>query len=480
MACLSTLPDEVLKLVMQRVSLKDRLASCCLVNKRLHAAAVAATQQLVLHDTHWRPGMEWLSQYGQQITNLHLSGSQETARMLTCPNLRDLVLSSADDCSSDLSVQLGPAADGQPGILQDCTKLTRLKLSCNVIDAPAGVEVDSLSGLVLLKELHVEPANSNTVVLSQRTLPSLTRLTHLCMALAAENLTQLGLLTNLEQLSLYEGDSNHTATGPSSMPDLVFPASLTQLSLCCSVEAGVISLVPDTLESLEMGGAVEGPTDGPGSLMACLSRLQQLTYLYLDLEDGMSWPPPGPAYSALTASSDLVYLQLINPPAGVWSYVFPEGHKLPQLDLFGTKALTLDQVFEIDASSAWGAADLRSLVSCCPNLFEFLEDPLHLLHGSHVSVLHKLTCLTNLSLMYGAGDLASCQVSMKGLAAVTQLQSLSVDLRGTDSMTVATLLPLTSLKALTSLRCDLGAGLNNAESEASLCYKQQVKKPTQT
>jgi hypothetical protein len=63
MSCLFSLPDEVLKQVMQHVSLKDRLASCCLVNRRLHAAAVATTEQLALHDTRWGPGMEWLAYY---------------------------------------------------------------------------------------------------------------------------------------------------------------------------------------------------------------------------------------------------------------------------------------------------------------------------------------------------------------------------------------------------------------------------------
>jgi hypothetical protein len=65
--------------------------------------------------------------------------------------------------------------DGQPGVLQDGTKLTRLVLTCNVLDVPAGVGFDSLSRLVLLEDLFVIPADSSHVVLSQGTLPSLTR-----------------------------------------------------------------------------------------------------------------------------------------------------------------------------------------------------------------------------------------------------------------------------------------------------------------
>jgi hypothetical protein len=312
MACLSTLPDEVMKLIMQHVSLKDRLASCCLVNRRLHAAAVAATEQLALYGSRWGTGLDWLSLYGQHVTKLHLSGSQEQARKLTCPNLQDLELSG--DCGSGhFSVQLGPAADGQPGVLQDCTKLTRLVLTCNITDAPAGVEIDSLSNLVLLKDLHVVPASGKSVLLSQGTLPSLNQLTSLSMALAAENLTQLGLLTNLQELSLFKGCSN-TAIGPDSVPGLVFPVSLTELSLHAEVETEVLSLVPEGLESLSMQCDVRGPAEGPGSLLLCLARLQSLWYLHFDLEDGLSWPPPGFAYSACTASSNLACLQLVNPP----------------------------------------------------------------------------------------------------------------------------------------------------------------------
>ena len=45
---LSTLPDELIKLLMQHVTLKDRLTTCCLVNRSLHATAVAATDVVML------------------------------------------------------------------------------------------------------------------------------------------------------------------------------------------------------------------------------------------------------------------------------------------------------------------------------------------------------------------------------------------------------------------------------------------------
>jgi hypothetical protein len=66
MSELASLPDEVLKLVMQHVTTKERLTSCCFVSKRLHDAAAAATQQLLLFEKgkylpegRWDEGNVW-------------------------------------------------------------------------------------------------------------------------------------------------------------------------------------------------------------------------------------------------------------------------------------------------------------------------------------------------------------------------------------------------------------------------------------
>jgi hypothetical protein len=48
---LSSLPDDALKLICSYVSFKHRFTSCCLVNKRLHAAATAATGDMSLSFT---------------------------------------------------------------------------------------------------------------------------------------------------------------------------------------------------------------------------------------------------------------------------------------------------------------------------------------------------------------------------------------------------------------------------------------------
>jgi hypothetical protein len=139
MSGFTDLPEEVLKLLMQLLPLKDRMTSCCLVSKRLHAAAVAATHALAVSTTagQIRPEraesvLGWIFHYGQHLTQLQLSGFQQPwLKQLPCQNLRELKV------SSPCSVQLGPTK-GYPGVVEGCPKLTRLELQCSTIaDRPA-------------------------------------------------------------------------------------------------------------------------------------------------------------------------------------------------------------------------------------------------------------------------------------------------------------------------------------------------------
>ena len=463
---LSTLPHEVLKLIMQQVPLEERLTSCCLVSRRLHAAAVAATQQLKLgafpnpwSDQRAAALWAWLPQYGHHLTSLKLQYFPQLLQQLPCPNLQELSLKGG-------GVQLGPTLDGQPGVVQGCSKLTRLKLRCQVVDALAGVVVDclsSLSSLVHLQHLEVgeslligrgyQPARVLKGWLSVSTLPQLTHLTYLnVMGLSAENLAQLGGLTNLQELVLpAAADGGHTILGPSSAPGLAFPASLVSLGLS-DIDVGVLSLVPAGLRDLSVGGRVEGPAEGPRSMFSHIAGLQQLTQLDMYLEN---WPPVGPAYSALTASSNLQSLTLSQPslPAGVWPHVFPATRKLLHLThlWFGNH-----EVHEMP--SAFGAADLSCLVSCCPKLCQL--HTIFVQHGLHVSELHKLASLRSMYLEFAPGEEEEIDRSMEGLAAVTQLKHMGIDVDGQD-VAVASLLPLTSLTALKHLEICFKQDLDN-------------------
>jgi hypothetical protein len=458
--------------VLQHVPVRERLTSCCLVNKRLHAAALAITSL----EPSWRgfAGSEertkgllnWLPLYGKHLTRLELNEVPRIIQQLPCPNLLELFLQQCD-------VQLGPADDGT-GVIQCCPGLTSLDLwGCNIIDAPEGAVVDSLSSLVHLQHLDVCPSLDDPYAiggLSTATLPSLEHLTSLSVNnLSVENLYQLTAITGLQKLFL----AVDTPVGPLSCPGLVFPASLTSIYVRSNVEGGLLSLLPAGLQFLQiLECGVEGPAEGPGSFLSGMSRVQQLTRLWLHM-DGFAWPPPSPAYSALTASTTLVELELVDPtlPAGIWPHMFPPMRQLPDL----TKLIVGSMWVVHNPLPAWGAADLSSLVSCCPNLWEGLN--MLVQPGLHVSELHKLTALRRLDLVYSPGSsAASLEDSVKGLAAITQLKFLDVWLDSPD-LTGASFMPLTSLTALKKLTCTGRRGFHGAPGYPlkGLVSTQQVR-----
>jgi hypothetical protein len=452
---LSALPDEVLKLVMQHVPQTERLTSCCLVSRRLHAAAVAATQELYGHGKTMQDAdscLEWICMYGQHLTRLSFLMFPETLRQLPCPDLLELEIEFS-------SVQL-QAADGYPGVIQGCTNLTRLELTFTGIDAPQEGVLDSLSSLVHLQRLKVmtRPA---VVGLSLATLPRLQQLTCLLVkSLRMENLSQLGTLTSLQELYLVgDLDAVGAAVGPRSVPGLVFPASLTKLEVFERFEAALLSLLPEGLQSLKVSelGVMEFDdlAEGHGSFLSSMAHLQHLTSLSLLPGNRIHWPPVGPAYSALTASSSLVQLVLCHTgmPDGVWLHMFPAACKLPfltSLELKHAKTASPTQAPYFDD------ADFLRLVSCCPNLCEVgslalkVEPHFSGVHNEHVELrlpeLDKLTAMARLSVWLYMWDNDHYDVCMKGLAAVTQLRQLTV--AAGAGFSAASLLPLTSLTAL--------------------------------
>jgi hypothetical protein len=367
-------------------------------------------------------------------------------QQLPCPNLLELKLGWGCD------VQLGPA-DGYPGVIQGCTKLTNLELRCTIIDAPDLTVLDgSLSSLVQLQHLWVNPYDYDLgfAGLADSTLPCLRNLTYLeVRSLSVGNLQQLGGLTNLRGLDVMQMLGPYVTVGPSSVPGLVFPASLKTLDWSSPAEAGLMSLVPTGLRDLRVMCTVEGPAQGPDSVLYGMERLKRLTWLVLS-PGRMDWPPASPAYSALTASSNLVYLKLLVTrfPTGVWQYMFPNTTRLPHLTELWLKGSRYDGA--LDTSSRAGAADLSRLVCCCPSLS--VMHTMCLQPGLHVSELCKLTALTRLHVLFGSGDLAAVEESVKGLAAITQLQVLTISTDTLD-ITVASLLPLTTLTALHSQDC---------------------------
>jgi hypothetical protein len=356
--------------------------------------------------------------------------------------------------------------DGQPRLNVDCTKLTHLQMLYDMRGAPEGVVVDSLSSLVHLRHLEFMPALMRHQFggLSVVTLSQLQQLTFLKFhSLSVENLLQLGGLSSLQVLHL--SAAGDVAVGPSSVPGLVFPASLKALTLSSPVQAGILSVVPTGLRTLRVGRDVEGPAEGPDSFLSCMARLQHLTLLSVQAHGGLDCPPAGPAYSALTASSNLVHLHLFGTdwPEGIWPHVFPSQRRLHHL-----AELHLHEYINFDGPAPplpWDARDLISLVNCCPSLHSL--PPLPLQHGVHVSELHKLTGVTWLRIKFAEGNLPAVDQSLKGLASLTHLHCLDVHLDG-HVLEVSSLLPLTVLTNLEelTLSCEAVDGVLDGDSYA--------------
>jgi hypothetical protein len=397
-----------------------------------------------------------LSHYGQHLTSLKLAQFVLPLQQLSCPELLELQLKFS-------KVQLGPTADGQPGVIQGCSKLTRLELQCDIIDFPQGTELDGgLSSLVHLQHLDVQLTSFTQffVGVSHVLLPRLQHLTYLrVQGMSVDNLLQLGCLTGLQELHLLGAPG--VVIGPSCVPGLAFPASLQQLVIVSTMEAAVLSLVPTGLQRLYVSCKVEAPADGPGSLLYGIARLQHLTELSLEcferaivaVSHEALMPPAGAVYSALTASTKLCALDLsgFDLPQGSWPHIFPVGRLLPNLT-----SLKLG-IFRDESGTAKlvGATDLSSLVSICPSLCSI--DTWYLQPGLHVSELHRLTALTHVDVKYLSRSYSSCEDGARGLAAVTQLRHLNVQQCGLGRQT-GCLLPLTSLTALTKLVINGGSG----------------------
>jgi hypothetical protein len=96
----------------------------------------------------------------------------------------------------------------------------------------------------------------------------------------------------------------------------------------------------------------------------------------------------------------------------------------------------------------------------------------------HISRLHKLTALTSLCLSYVCEDLDDFSDSVRGMAVLSQLRKLDVT-QVCENFRVSSLLPLTSLTALVSLKVEWspGAGAGDDDDDYLCCTTSQVSQP---
>jgi hypothetical protein len=375
---------------------------------------------------------------------------------------------SEDSCEVDLNA------------VQQCTKLTWLELLCKITDIHVPGTVDCLSSLVHLKHLRVLPTLQKCD-LSRAALQHLQHLTHLDVScLSAENVLQLRGLTSLQELTLWPGWNADMVFGPSSVPGLVFPPFLKKLFLPSYeaeryVEAALLRLIPSGLEELEVKCGVRGPAEGPDSFLSGLACLQSLTRLLVAPDDDLAWPPVGPAFQALTASSNLVSLEVfgVTAPVGIWPHLFPATRKLPRLTRFVWCPNVLSNVAPLPS---WGAADIASMVSCCPGLREI--GFWNLQPWLDVSELYKLTSLTRLHVFYDGED--NFQGAVKHLAVLSQLHKLEARLV-CEHFQLSSLLPLVHLTALTHFKVAwLSGAVDDSDGDYLCCRMLEVSPPMGT
>lgn len=117
------------------------------------------------------------------------------------------------------------------------------------------------------------------------------------------------------------------------------PAGSAGMSL--RVHAGVLAKKPQLQHVVLYGCQLSGDSTGVAQLLSDVQGLKQLKHLNL-ISSLQSCPtdestPPAVAYSVLTSSSMLQYLDISGCllPAGVWQYLFPGGKQLPHLGSLG-------------------------------------------------------------------------------------------------------------------------------------------------
>ena len=127
------------------------------------------------------------------------------------------------------------------------------------------------------------------------------------------------------------------------------------------------------------------------------------------------------------------------PPSQSWPHVFAASQTLPHLTSLLLRGAVIDG--GLITHPPWCAADLSSVVRCCPSLCRVETDRLQ--PGLHVSEMHKLTALTKLRLGYydvdTSGSLCEC---VRGIASLTQLPFFNL---GTNSTRRATPLVFTTV-----------------------------------
>lgn len=460
----SNLPEELWKLILTHVPLRERLGTCSRVSQKLYRAAAAANEQLEVQlqgsAQRSQAVVQWLQHNGQHVTSLELHGVAAELTELPCQQLRQLVVW----CGR---VQLGRCSS-HPGVLHSCNGLTSLMLFfCEVVDGPKGLS--ALSAVPALQVLSVSAACSRSdrpLHMPGTILQMLTQLKRLDLSghinVTAESLQHISALQHLQVLNLTR-PSVHLS--PSSTPALARVTGLHSLVLSGSRNvADAATLDPAllqhytlsclkleyvTLSGARRGRDVTGHTGASSgaSLLSVLGQQLQLEQMQLSGVQ-CEWPTTAAAYTALTASSrrQKLDLRLDGVPAGIWQAVFQPQQQLPHLRdlvLGSWDAEDGNGLVQNPTVTALSSTDVSRLVGCCPAV-EYLN--IQLQPNVQLAVLSQLTALRTL---YISTSTESSVKSLAGPPALVGLRELWVNI--SPACSPKALLALTALTQLTDL-----------------------------
>jgi hypothetical protein len=390
------LPDPCLLTVLRCLTDDPvSLFSAARAHSRLHQAAVVALSSItvdVKQQQHVDRVLLYLEQHGRHVSSVHLQIQPFEFQLYHKFTLRQLpanlqLTSLQLDCML-LQLQQG---GGFQGVLRPGLPLKQLRLqSCALLDDDQGLAaawqalllLTGLEDLTISCHIHRGEVPFSTaeklIAFPTSVLAKLQQLTCLVLSIkgtfqgpddTAPALQPLQGLTRLAALKLDCWESYSVTAN-------MLSCQLTRLELEAS------ALQPDALAGktqlqhlafLRPGDMFEDESEGDAVrrsafVAGLLSQLQHLTQLtYLDLPNHfhgmMDDNPPAAAFSALTASSKLQYLNISDcrVPEGVWQHVFPTDRQLPQLS-----TLLMDSVMQPEGYTVVPPGS--RIVSCCPGL----------------------------------------------------------------------------------------------------------------
>jgi hypothetical protein len=431
---LPQLPAGILQQVLSHVPLQHRMGSCSLASRSMHAAAVAATEEINVAEMNSQQKAselcQWLARYGSQaLTHLGVEAPisvwPEPMLSLALPNglqqLQSLALT---------YVELPDAPDSlvHPKLTSLCLRSCQVR-PCSDVFAWVARQLVHLTGLQCLQlrwldEQDTDPSEAGILAFAAA-LAQLQQLTSLDLMTINTINAALAAVSSLSQLQ--ELQLSHVGTDEQPLQMQWLPSSLTSVMLArCSVSCAANSsrssssgwqlpvvehfklmwvrgFEPAQLKQMPrlriLGygcfNAHQGNDFGleKQQLVEVLPQLQNLQQL--QLESLLRWPSPS-ICASLTAHSQLTALVLMecSLPVGAVQHMFASGQQLQQLQRLEVVTsgywqaevdhlysplrhpLELQTCLEYNASLLQadslnvGPKDLAKLASCCPRFCE--------------------------------------------------------------------------------------------------------------